>query len=937
MKRELPPGSKPNTTGIGPGRFSDPKSPDRCEMSGGIVNRKWKCIAVSLGLGMGVLSAHAQEQAESDDDLWKMLEAEPQEDRAQPAAAETSNPEPQQAAASVEPELEVIAVPEKQEPAPQLREPPKSRAIESIVVTAQRREEDLQDVPISITVFSQEDIAKANMTNSADLARYTPSLSANSRFGSDNATFTIRGFTQDLRTTASVGTYFAEVIAPRGQSTQTSGDGAGPGSLFDLQNVQVLKGPQGTLFGRNTTGGAVLLVPQNPKDEFEGYVELSGGEFAAQRIQGVVNVPVNDALRVRLGVDYNRRDGHLRNITGIGADDLGNVDYIAGRLSAVWDITDSIENYSILSLVDSSSHGSTAQLFDCNNLLSNVSDPTAIDVQALVQGLITIVSTGGDINLVDPLPGVPLGGSPFALLTFQPCQQQLDEQAAAGQDGPYDVVSTVKTPITEIKEKRLINTTTWTINDDLTFKNILAYAHLYTQNGSNIFGNNFPDSTDPSGRRELGIGFTIIRPDIPVTNQETWVEEMQLQGEAFDSRLTWQGGLYYEHSKPDGFSGNNTAALIYCDMATLEGTPSQYDCYDPFQGVLGGALQYKVKTEYLNQAVFAQGTYALLEPLSVTLGLRYTWDETEGLGIKELYRYNLTVQREPTVTVQTPKVESKAPTGMLEFNYRPWDGVMTYAKYIRGYRQGTVNMLADPGLDTHEPEQVDTYEIGLKSTFEWPVPGRFNIALFDNTLTNMQLQGGYISTTSGPTTAIFNAGEGKSRGFEIESFFQPFELMTASFSYSWLDTKLVESADFCSRVNEVGFLEGFSCTPIADAGDELPFAPKSSWVASLNFILPVAEQYGRMTFGVTYAYTGEQRVAATTSTPYAVLDDFSVLNLNMGWTGLLGTSCDLSAFATNVTDEEFVVFTTGTYRPLGIESRNLGQPRMIGARLRYNF
>ena len=123
-----------------------------------------------------------------------------------------------------------------------------AQQLEEIIVTAQRREESMQDVPISITVLSQESITQANITNSSDLAIYTPSLKANSRFGNENATFTIRGFTQDLRTTASVATYFAEVVAPRGQSSQSSGDGAGPGSLFDLQNVQVLKGPQGTLF-----------------------------------------------------------------------------------------------------------------------------------------------------------------------------------------------------------------------------------------------------------------------------------------------------------------------------------------------------------------------------------------------------------------------------------------------------------------------------------------------------------------------------------------------------------------------------------------------------------------------------------------------------------------------------------------------------------------
>jgi outer membrane receptor protein involved in Fe transport len=201
----------------------------------------------------------------------------------------------------------------------------------------------------------------------------------------------------------------------------------------------------------------------------------------------------------------------------------------------------------------------------------------------------------------------------------------------------------------------------------------------------------------------------------------------------------------------------------------------------------------------------------------------------------------------------------------------------------------------------------------------------------------MQLQGGYISRSGGPTTAIFNAGKARSQGFEVEASFQPFDPVTLTFSYSFLDTKLIESADFCSRVQQVGLIEGLSCTPIADAGDDLPFAPKSSYVANLDWVLPIPVPFGSADFGVTYAYTGKQRVAASSSSPYAVLDDFGLLNLNLDWTGLFDTGCDLGVFVTNVTDEQYVTYTSGTYRTLGIESRAVGLPRMIGARLRYNF
>ncbi|MCB2076859.1 MAG: Plug domain-containing protein, partial [Novosphingobium sp.] len=125
---------------------------------------------------------------------------------------------------------------------------------DAIVVTARRIEESLQDVPISITVFDQEQIDNRNVTTATDLATYTPSLTSNNRFGPDKASFVIRGFSMLETTSPTVGVYFNDVVAPRATAGTASGNGAGPGSFFDLQNVQVLKGPQGTLFGRNTTG-----------------------------------------------------------------------------------------------------------------------------------------------------------------------------------------------------------------------------------------------------------------------------------------------------------------------------------------------------------------------------------------------------------------------------------------------------------------------------------------------------------------------------------------------------------------------------------------------------------------------------------------------------------------------------------------------------------
>src|SRR6266581_1673249 len=234
-----------------------------------------------------------------------------------------------------------------QAPAPARAE---DTGLTEIIVTARRIEERLQDVPISIQVFNQQQLRDRNVVNAQDLAAYTPSMSANTNFGSENSSFAIRGFVQDIGTAPSVGVYFGDVVAPRGASNGLpTGDGAGPGSFFDLQNVQVLKGPQGTLFGRNTTGGAVLLVPQKPTSNLEGYVEGSVGNFNLRGGQAVVNIPVNDNLRIRLGIDHQSRDGYLINTSGVGPRDFGDVNYTAVRASIVADILPNLENYTIAS------------------------------------------------------------------------------------------------------------------------------------------------------------------------------------------------------------------------------------------------------------------------------------------------------------------------------------------------------------------------------------------------------------------------------------------------------------------------------------------------------------------------------------------------------------------------------------------------------------
>jgi len=192
-----------------------------------------------------------------------------------------------------------------------------------IVVTARRREESVQTVPISVSVVGGEKIGELGLQTTGDLQRLVPGVLLNGAGSMSNSTYTIRG--QGKAVTGpgllSVVTYVNDVPLPPIGSFAP---------VFDLQGVQVLKGPQGTLFGRNTTGGAVLVNTRAPSYNLEGYVQADIGNYGKHSFQGAVNVPlVADRLAVRLAADIQRNDGFTRNITT----GLSGIPCVGGRLN----------------------------------------------------------------------------------------------------------------------------------------------------------------------------------------------------------------------------------------------------------------------------------------------------------------------------------------------------------------------------------------------------------------------------------------------------------------------------------------------------------------------------------------------------------------------------------------------------------------------------
>ena len=774
----------------------------------------------------------------------------------------------------------------------QAAEPPgvaERLVLEEIVVTARRREELLQDVPISMSVFSQQQLDDANIVNSGDLATYTPSLQVNTRFGNDNTTFAIRGFSQEFRTTASVGVFFAEVVAPRGANAAQAGDGAGPGDFFDLASVQVLKGPTGTLFGRNTTGGAVLLAPNMPHDEFEAYIEGGAGNYDMGRGRGVINYPVSDTFKLRFALEHQERDGYLDNISGIGPEHFADVDYTAYRLSTLWQVSGNVENYTILRYTDSENNSYPGSIFACN-------------------------------------PEGPLARF---------CQNDLAEREAAGKNDFYDVYSFIPDPTSKNEMAQAINTTTWEISADLLLKNILSYATLENRQRSAIFGTNWHvPSGDPMIFQMVGYS-----DDLPTADQKSLVEEFRLEGSAFDERLIWQGGLYYENSEPRGDYGFQSAALIDCDQHSITSSnPEDFRCKNVFAA--GSVETNSGGTEYTNEAVYAQGTYYLTDEYALTAGLRYTDDETRGDVTDTVYKFaggasGSYVPPDPSLSLserRTPKSESSEPTWLLGLDYTPEENLLIYGKYTRGYRQGSVNTGGSPGLDTHDPETVDTYEIGTKTSFQADMPVTFNLAAFYNDFKDQQVQFGYFNPAGVGTTAIVNAGASTIWGVEADGNIQLTDNFILSASYAYLNTN-VDKLEFPPLPPDIVLSEPSYTTA---EGESLSFAPKNQLVLTGTYLLPVAAEYGSMRLSATYVYMDEMQAVSKESSLLATMPDYRLLNFNIDWSAVFNSPVDLSIFVANAADEEYVTYVNGLWL-YGLEGGAVGQPRMYGARIRYNF
>lgn len=728
--------------------------------------------------------------------------------------------------------------------------------IGEIVVTARRREEKLLDVPVAISALSGEDLRNKRIETSTDLQNFVPSLNVSSGVNRDDTTIVIRGMgpTGGSGPGAVLGgggsgvvAYFAEAVAT----------GAGPGLFYDLENVQVIKGPQGTLFGKNTTGGVVLFTPRKPDDQLNGYADVGFGNYGQRSVDTAVNVPLlDDTLLVRFAAHGQQRDGFTTDRGRYAGRDYDNRDYWAARVSIVFRPSETFENYTIASSLNSNGHGD-------GYILSAVN------------------------------PDHPFGPALAPILAEQ---RQRGIRSTAYSVDQLDKRQTYAA----------INTTTWSLNDAVTFKNILSYQVQKWQNANDI------DAT------MLVLSDLVGRQSAWHTRTGTYTEEMQLQGTTLAGDLKWTVGGYFERAKD-----------IDVQPFLVRAAFGNFEIVQPDQTNSSRSRGLYAQTTY-----DLAGLYDPLRGLKLTTGYRYTWDDY-GYGVA-LYSpsqanacFTLPATYPESDCFLGASGDSRGQSWTLGLDYELSGGTLLYVRSGRGYVPGGLNPAIAwlPGGDSlpqfrFEPQSVTDLELGVKSEISFGAMSALLTAdVFRSGFINIQrlvsltLPGGVQSNFTA------NASEARIEGFEFQGTLVPVESVKLDVTYSYNRGKYTR-IDPAAAPSLVG----------------IPFAylPKHKYSISGAWTLPLSDSIGEVKLQAAYSYQSSFFNAPTVQ-PLDHIASYDLLNLSLDWNDLLGSPVDASVYVTNAYDEDYRVGQYSNYFEAGEIVSLYGEPRMYGMHLRYRF
>ena len=784
--------------------------------------------------------------------------------------------------------------------------------IEEIIVTAQKREQSAQDVPIAISAFGQDFIDEAGVDDVFELQFFVPGLTVYNNQSAAQTNFNIRGVGtagNSLSLESSVGIYVDGVYRSRQSS--------GIGDLVDLERVEVLKGPQGTLFGKNTASGAVQFLTAKPNlDAFEGTLELQAGNEDYRNVKGAISIPVVEGRSAfRFSGGWTERDGYVRNVaTGT---DLNERDRYNLRGQFLFDNGNDlsirvIDDYSELD----------EQCCAASNIFDGPGDTTA-----------GFLAAGGAIPPTGNLPGasfiLPLDlvaqltgftGSPVVLAN------DFDDRRVSQDIDPF----------AEVEESGLSVEVNWDLNETTTFTSITAYRSYESDD--------FVDADFNA--------LDILSASGGTTDQDTFSQEFRLNG-IWGDRLTYVAGLYYFDQELERETtlrlgsvanllltgGLPTSALVggagVCPLIGI----SDDVCNGPAFPGGEGSDNFSTQDQ-TSWAVFAQADYQLTDDLTLTLGLRYL-DEEKDLNVRFTETiftpiFNAFTPLAPNVPdVPDVTFDDTEVTGTAKLSYYWNDDTMTYISYGRGYKSGGTNIdRISPATGApllFDPETSDSIEVGLKTQF-LDKRVRLNLAVHQTDFDDFQ-----ANTFVGTGFVLQNAGEIQSRGFELD---------VLALVNSWLSlaagTAYVD-AEYDSFVGGSCIRTPFGATPdqgqpnfptVCDAsGNTVGGTPEWTYYGSVIAERPLGD--GTL-FGRLDVNWRDDNPAGTDNDPNKEGDSYTLTNLRLGYR-FAEDRYEVTAWAKNLLDEDYQDGGFNSVIREGSLSAYHTEPRTYGVTFRANF
>jgi iron complex outermembrane receptor protein len=787
----------------------------------------------------------------------------------------------------------------------------KVTVLEEIVVTAQKRQESLQEVPIAITAYTSESRDLVGIKTIEDVAAFTPGMNFSSL-----DRMSVRGIgrlTNGLGSDPGVATY------SDGFYTASLSE-VGKSPMF-VERIEVLRGPQGTLYGRNSIGGAVNIIAKRPsKDGLHGELRVSGGSYAATGIEAAFDGPISDAIRFRIaGNSARQREGYFDNTVG---KDRYEIDRTMIETQLEVDLSESVNwwiKYQTARWTDNNSDGS----------LNDVAiDPYAVTTNPF--------PTGSLVPRAEYFTTAGFNGGTAVTRASVADHYKMNENR------PSDYT---------LKDNHIIATNLTFEFDSMSLKYIGGYQQYDFVLHRDYDGT--PLTGPYTGATFFGFAPSLvpIYPDYTTTygdKMQYYSNELNLQSST--DNFKWIFGLYqfHEHrSNPVSLAAPNQLEIAALNTWLTAGGRFFYS---------NGELVSDSK------AAFGQIDWGFSDSWNLTVGLRYSQDEKEGFEENRLVLFlPVSTALIPTATGTTARIltadsaatrriedEWSAIGGKVGIEWNISDDINLYANYNRGYKSGGFNLGTLITTPTVDEETVDAFEVGAKALFFSNL--QINTSLFMYKYKDAQVP--FAAFRNGVTATDFKNVDADSMGAEVEVVYAPIDNLQLLLNYSYLNAEITRQCSYTSAIvnsdcyynnSDIAAVQpGSQPVGVDGAGNQLqnldgnkmPQSPENKNAFNASYTLDFS--VGKLTASGTYTWQDEATYSIFAD-PRFVAPSFARTDFRILWNDS-DDRYTVIGYVRNAFDEEgYNAAAVGSQTFGAGRTLNLQAPRTIGGEIQVRF